>query len=77
MNSRSRKYHETRKAEKSIPKNTHSKQGIAGSNKKLPKLPENLPPPTPQPAQPTVQKSAATQDDTGGGNDTGKRSDDN
>ena len=27
--------------------------------------------------KPSIQKSTATQDDTGGGNDSGKRSDDN
>ena len=76
MNSRSRKYHESRKAEK-ITEKHKGKESIVEQEKKVVKPAKKNIVSAIEPSQPVLQKSSATQDDTGGGNDSGKRSDDN
>ena len=76
MNSRSRKYHESRKAEK-ITEKPKGKEIIVKQDKKVMQPAKKDIVSTIEAEQPVLQKSAATQDDTGGGNDSGKRSDDN
>ncbi len=74
MNSRSRKYYESRKAEKGDKKGSVSKAGYNEQNIN-PQSKEN-PAPSKEQDHPNEDTPAA-QDDTGGGNDSGKRSDDN
>jgi len=66
MNSRSKKYYESRKAEKGDKKGSATNAGYDEQNEKTVKQPKQ------NPAPPKKQNSRAAQDDTGGGNDSGK-----
>jgi hypothetical protein len=74
MNPRSKKYYENRKAQKGDKKGSVSE---AGYNEQQTKTQSKK---NPAPSKQQDQPKAATraeQDDTGGGNDSGKRTDDN
>ena len=73
MNSRSRKYYESRKGDK---KGSATNAGYVEQNKKTIKEPRQNPAP-PQSREMPPLEARADQNDTGGGNDSGKRSDDN
>jgi hypothetical protein len=74
MNPRSKKYYENRKAQKGDKTGSVSE---AGYNEQQTKIQgKKNPAPSKQQDQPKVT-TKASQDDTGGGNDSGKRSDDN
>jgi hypothetical protein len=77
MNSRAKKYIESRKAAKGGKKETPATAGNNKQNKKSIKQPKENPDLPIKRGQPEVQVGSATQDDTGGGNDSGKRSDEN
>jgi hypothetical protein len=66
MNSRSKKYIDARKAGKGDKKGSATKAGYDKPNEK-----------TKNQVKSGSKEVSATQDDTGGGNDSGKRSDDN
>ena len=76
MNSRSKKYYESRKAQSGDKKGSATNAGYDEQNEKTVKEPKKNPAPSKTKDQPKVA-AKATQDDTGGGNDSGKRSDDN
>jgi hypothetical protein len=73
MNSRSRKYHESRKAAKGNKKDS-SPRAISVEKKEQTR--ENSVP-IKEPGRTGSQENSASQDDTGGGNDSGKRIDEN
>ncbi len=75
MNSRSKKYYESRNADKGDKKGSATQAGYDEQNEKTIKAPKKNPAPSKQKDKPAMT-STATQDDTGGGNDSGKRSDD-
>ena len=77
MNSRSKKYYEARKADKNVKKGSATEAGYDEQNKKTVKQPKKNPPTPKKQEQSMTKEVSATQDDTGGGNDSGKRSDDN
>jgi len=71
MNPRSKKYHEKRKAGKKNNAGNDAVENVPPEiQKKAPRQPRKN-------SEPVLPKNSATQDDTGGGNDSGKRSDDN
>lgn len=76
MNTRSKKYYESRKAQKGDKKGSATNAGYDEQNEKTVKAPKKNPAPAKEKEQPKAA-AKATQDDTGGGNDSGKRSDDN
>ena len=76
MNSRSKKYYEARKAEKGDKKGAAAKAGYEEQHELTVKPLKKIPSPEKQ-VKPASKDIPATQDDTGGGNDSGKRSDDN
>ncbi|HEV8079253.1 MAG TPA: hypothetical protein VGP43_00970 [Chitinophagaceae bacterium] len=76
MNSRSKKYYESRKAQKGDKKGSATNAGYDEQNEKTIKEPKKNPATSKKQEQPK-EDSLAAQDDTGGGNDSGKRSDDN
>ena len=76
MNSRSKKYYENRKAQKGDKKGSVSKAGYNEENEKTATKTKKNPAPSKTRDQPKVD-TLASQDDTGGGNDSGKRSDEN
>ena len=76
MNPRSKKYYESRKAQKGDKKGSATNAGYDEQNEKTVKQPKKNPATAKEKEQPKVA-AKATQDDTGGGNDSGKRSDDN
>ena len=76
MNPRSRKYYESRKAQKGDKKGSATNAGYDEQNETTIKKPKKNPAPSKEKDQPKIT-TKATQDDTGGGNDSGKRSDDN
>ncbi len=76
MNSRSKKYYENQKAQKGDKKGSATNAGYDEQNEKTVKEPKKNPATPKEEEQPKVA-AKATQDDTGGGNDSGKRSDDN
>jgi hypothetical protein len=76
MNSRSKKYYESRKAEKGAKKGSATNAGYDEQNEKTVKEPKKNPAPSKQKDHP-MEDTKAEQDDTGGGNDSGKRSDEN
>jgi sRNA-binding protein len=76
MNPRSKKYYESRKAQKGDKKGSATNAGYDEQNEKTVKAPKKNPATPKEEEQPKI-KSEASQDDTGGGNDSGKRSDDN
>jgi hypothetical protein len=71
MNSRSKKYYESRKAEKGDKKGSATNAGYDEQNEKTVKQPKQNPAPPKKQDQPK-ENSRAAQDDTGGGNDSGK-----
>ncbi len=77
MNSRSKKYYESRKADKDHKKGSATNAGYDEQNEKTIKQPKENPAPPKKPGKTLIKESSATQDDTGGGNDSGKRSDEN
>ncbi len=76
MNSRSKKYYESRKGQKGDKKGSSTKAGYNEDNEKtINQAKEN---PAPQKTQDRPMEDArAEQDDTGGPNNSGERSDDN
>ncbi|MDB5221820.1 MAG: hypothetical protein JWN83_487 [Chitinophagaceae bacterium] len=76
MNPRSKKYYESRKAQKGDKKGSATNAGYDEQNEKTAKQPKKNPAPSRKKDDPK-EASTAEQDDTGGGNDSGKRSDDN
>ncbi len=76
MNTRSKKYYESRKAEQGDKKGSATNAGYDEQNEKTVKEPKKNPAISKKQEQPK-EASIAAQDDTGGGNDSGKRSDDN
>ncbi len=76
MNSRSKKYYESRKEQKGDKKGSATNAGYDEQNQKTIKEPKKNPATSKKQEQPK-EDSLAAQDDTGGGNDSGKRSDDN
>lgn len=76
MNTRSRKYYETRKAQKGDKKGSATNAGYDEQNEKTIKQPKKNPAPSKEMDHPK-EATRASQDDTGGGNVSGKRTDDN
>ncbi len=76
MNLRSKKYYESRKSEKGDKKGSASIAGYDEQNETTVKKPKENPAP-PKTKNQLKEDSPATRDDTGGGNDSGKRSDEN
>lgn len=76
MNPRSKKYYESRKAQKSDQKGSVSEAGYNEQNEKTVTKTKKNPAPSKTQDQPK-EDTLASQDDTGGGNDSGKRSDEN
>ena len=74
MNTRSKKYYETRKAQKGDKKGSVSE---AGYNEQQTKTQTKKNPAPSKEQDLPGEDTRAAQDDTGGGNDSGKRSDDN
>jgi hypothetical protein len=77
MNPRTKKYYETKNADNGDKKGSVNKEGYNEENpKNMKKSPKENPAPPKLQDKPNADESA-TQDDTGGGNDSGKRSDEN
>ncbi len=76
MNTRSKKYYESRKAQQGDKKGSATNAGYDEQNEKTVKELKKNPAISKKQEQPN-EASIAAQDDTGGGNDSGKRSDDN
>ncbi len=76
MNPRSKKYYESRKADNGDKKGSVSNAGYNEQNEKTAQSPKKNPALSKTQDQPK-EDTLAAQDDTGGGNDSGKRSDDN
>jgi hypothetical protein len=76
MNSRSKKYYESRKAQQGDKKGSATIAGYDEQNEKTVKQPKKNPAPSKIQDHPN-EDSRAAQDDTGGGNESGKRKDDN
>ena len=76
MNSRSKKYYESRKAQKGDKKGSSTKAGYDEQNEKTSKEPKENPAPPKSQDQPKMA-AKAEQDDTAGPNNSGERSDDN
>ena len=76
MNPRSKKYYESRKAQLGDKKGSATNAGYDEQNETTIKKPKKNPA-TPKENELAKIKSKATQDDTDGGNDSGKRLDDN
>lgn len=72
MNPRSKKYYENRKAQKGDKKGSATNAGYDEQNEKTIKAPKKNPAPAKSQDQPKVA-SKAEQDDTGGGNNSGKK----
>ena len=76
MNPRSKKYYESRKTQQGDKKGSATNAGYDEQNEKTIKAPKKNPAPSKTEEQPALA-AKATQDDTGGGNDSRKRCDDN
>jgi len=76
MNSRSKKYYENRSAQKGDKKGSATIAGYDEQNEKTIKQPKGNPAPSKKQDRPN-EDGRSSQDDTGGGNDSGKRTDDN
>ncbi len=74
MNPRSKKYYESRKSQQGDKKGSVSEAGYNEQN--TTSQTKKNPAPSKQQDRPN-EDTRASQDDTGGGNDSGKRSDDN
>ena len=77
MNSRSKKYYESRKADDGDKKGSSTKAGHNKQNEKTIKQTNKNPSPSKTENKPHASDSTAEQDDTGGPNNSGERSDDN
>jgi hypothetical protein len=78
MNPRSKKYYETKSADDGDKKGSVNKEGYNEQNQKnIKQQPKENPAPSREQDKPNSDSNTATQDDTGGGNDSGKRSDEN
>ncbi len=75
MNPRSKRYYENRNAQKGDKKGSVNEGGYNEQNATATQKKQN-PAPSKQQDHP-MEDSKASQDDTGGGNDSGKRNDDN
>lgn len=77
MDPRSKKYHEKKSTDDGSKKGSASEAGYDEQNQKTLKAPKENPAPSAKEdeSQAQVSKNKATQDDTGGGNNSGKRSD--
>jgi len=75
MNSRSRKYYEAKKANRDATKGSATNAGYDEQNQKTIREPKKNPAPSKKQDQGSGN-ATATQDDTGGENNSGKRSDD-
>jgi hypothetical protein len=73
MNSRSKKYHESRKANRDSKKGSASISGYDEQNEKTIKAPKQNPA---SPKKKVTKPISAGYDDTGGPNNSGKRSND-
>ena len=76
MNSRSKKYYESRKAQKGDKKGSATNAGYDEQNEKTVNQPKKNPAPSKEQDHPN-EASRAAQDDTGSENDSGKKSDGN
>ena len=76
MNSRSKKYYESRKADKGDKKGLSAKAGYHEQNEKTLKEPKKNPAPPKSQDHPS-EAARAEQDDTSGPNNSGKRIDEN
>ncbi len=76
MNPRSKKYYESRKAEKGNKKGSSTEAGYNEQNEKTSKQPNENPAPSKSQDHPN-EDARAEQDDTGGPNNSGERSDEN
>ena len=77
MNPRSKKYYENKSADNGDKKGSVNKEGYNEQTQKSAKQPsKENPAPSKTQDKPNSDSSRANQDDTGGGNDSGKRSDD-
>lgn len=77
MNTRSKKYYESRKGDNGDKKGSVSAAGYNEQpEKNVKQAPKKNPAPSKTQDHPS-EDSRASQDDTGGGNDSGQRSDDN
>ncbi|HEY8689705.1 MAG TPA: hypothetical protein VIM07_10765 [Chitinophagaceae bacterium] len=72
MNTRSKKYYESRKAQSGNTKGSATNAGYDEQNEKTIKEPKKNPASSKTKEQPKVA-AKATQDDTDGGNDSGKK----
>ena len=77
MNTRSKKYYESRKADNGDKKGSVTNAGYNEQNEKTTKQSPKKNPAPPKTQDHPKEDALASQDDTGGGNDSGKRSDDN
>ena len=77
MNSRSKKYYESRKADSGDKKGSSTKVGYNAQNEKTIKQTNKNPSPSKTKDKPHANDSTAEQDDTAGLNNSGERSDDN
>lgn len=76
MNSRSKKYYESRKADKGDKKGSSTKAGYNEQNEKTLKEPNKNPAPSKTQGHPG-ENARAEQDDTAGPNNSGERIDEN
>jgi hypothetical protein len=76
MNSRSKRYYENRKAGKDNKKGSATKAGYDEQNEKTIRQPKENPASSKNQDKPLAKAATAEQDDTGGQNNSGKRSDD-
>ena len=76
MNSRSKKYYESRKVNADSKKGAATKAGYDEQNQKTIKSPKENPAPSKKQDTPGKKDVSPDQDDTGGPNNSGKRSDD-
>ena len=76
MNSRSKRYYESRNAEKGDKKGSSSEAGYNEQNEKTSKAPKENPAPSKSQDHPN-EDTRAEQDDTTGPNNSGERTDEN
>ena len=76
MNSRSKKYYESRKVNKDSKKGAATNAGYDEQNEKTIRQPKENPAPSKKQDMAKTKTATAEQDDTGGQNNSGKRSDD-
>jgi hypothetical protein len=76
MNTRSKKYYESRKVNKDNKKGSATNAGYDEQNEKTLRAPKENPAPSKKQDMTAAKTVTAEQDDTGGQNNSGKRSDD-